>query len=166
MLELNAEMEPGEVEASEVLLLESIMRAHTNGRSPNEAYRSGDAKAIAEKFAKMTASPEVTKSSPPTSPRRPDSPASRQGLKLGNKHRRLSLEELQRAVMDLGFFPSAAEVKQMHETLGPHHERRVDSSDFNAGVDLDEFLQMITVLSVNVCQRGASRFAYSISEAR
>ena len=121
---------------------------HTNGRSPNEAYRSGDAKAIAEKFAKMTASPEVTKSSPPTSPRRPDSPASRQGLKLGNKHRRLSLEELQRAVMDLGFFPSAAEVKQMHETLGPHHERRVDSSDFNAGVDLDEFLQMITVLSL------------------
>lgn len=148
VLELNAEMDAGQVEASEVSLLESIMRAHTNGRSPNEAYKSGDAKAIAEKFARMTSSPVGTPSSGPTSPKRPGSPALRHDLKLGNMHRRLSLEELQRAVMDLGFFPSAAEVRQMHETLGPHHEIRVDSNDFGAGVDLDEFLEMITVLSL------------------
>jgi Ca2+-binding EF-hand superfamily protein/CRP-like cAMP-binding protein/anti-anti-sigma regulatory factor len=148
VVELNSELDAGEVEASEVSLLESIMRAHTNGRSPNMAHRSGDAKAIAEKFARMTSSPVGTPSSTPTSPKRPGSPALRHDLKLGSVHRRLSLEELQRAVMDLGFFPSAAEVRQMHETLGPHHKIRVDSNEFDAGVDLDEFLEMITVLSL------------------
>ena len=141
-LEANAEKEAWDIEANEVSLLESIMRSHTIGRGDETSYRNGDAKAIAEKFANATSSLSSPRNGPP------ESPVARHELKLGNSHRRLSLEELQRAVMDLGFFPSAGEVRQMHETLGPHHQQRVDSSEFGDGVDLDEFLEMITVLSL------------------
>jgi hypothetical protein len=41
------------------------------------------------------------------------------------KGRRISLEELQRAVMDLGLFPTTKEIRQMHDTLGPNKLDRV-----------------------------------------
>jgi Ca2+-binding EF-hand superfamily protein/CRP-like cAMP-binding protein/anti-anti-sigma regulatory factor len=155
----NAEMEVGEVEAYELSLLESIMR------------ESGDAKAIAQKFASVTSgkrSPVMTTSdgdrlqtaAEASSTATLDNsnnnkkktgaspPSPKRNIKLGHDHRRISLEELQRAVMDLGFFPSAAEVRDMHATLGPHHHLRVGSAAFEDGADLDEFLEMITVLSL------------------
>ena len=65
------------------------------------------------------------------------------------KGRRISLEELQRAVMDLGLFPTALEIRQMHDTLGPNKLDRVQGpSKFEDGADVEEFLRMVTVLSV------------------
>ncbi len=72
----------------------------------------------------------------------------RSNIKLGSDHRRISLDELQRAVMDLGLFPTAAEVRAMHATLGPHGHTRAESKAFEDGADLDEFLEMVTVLSL------------------
>jgi hypothetical protein len=40
------------------------------------------------------------------------------------EERRISLEELQRAVMDLGLFPTAEEILQMHEKLGKNAKDR------------------------------------------
>lgn len=64
--------------------------------------------------------------------------------------RRISLEELQRAVMDLGLFPTSAEILQMHEKLGKNAKDRVDKTvvKFEDGADVKEFLAMVTVLSV------------------
>jgi CRP-like cAMP-binding protein/Ca2+-binding EF-hand superfamily protein len=66
------------------------------------------------------------------------------------KGRRISLEELQRAVMDLGLFPTTNEIIQMHETLGPNAMSRVSKSSvkFEDGADVEEFLNMVMVLSV------------------
>lgn len=64
--------------------------------------------------------------------------------------RRISLEELQRAVMDLGLFPTSTEIRLMHEKLGKNAQDRLDQSTtkFEDGADVKEFLAMVTVLSV------------------
>jgi len=70
--------------------------------------------------------------------------------------RRISLEELQRAVMDLGLFPTTSEIARMHRTLGPNAETRVSKSTvkFEDGADVEEFLNMVMVLSVKEMGRG------------
>lgn len=65
-----------------------------------------------------------------------------------NLDRRISLDEVQRAVMDLGFFPTGKEIEQMHATLGSKSHERIESQDFEDGADLQEFLGMVQVLSL------------------
>ena len=51
--------------------------------------------------------------------------------------------------MDLGLFPTALEIRQMHDTLGPNKLDRVQGpSKFEDGADVEEFLRMVTALSV------------------
>lgn len=66
----------------------------------------------------------------------------------------LDLEELEKAVMDLGVFPSHDEVSKMHATLSHDHER-----DF---VDLDEFLDMIRSLKLAPLSRSAKKELYRV----
>eukprot|EP00495_Collosphaeridae_sp_1-RS-2012_P003556 TRINITY_DN2942_c0_g1_i1.p1 TRINITY_DN2942_c0_g1~~TRINITY_DN2942_c0_g1_i1.p1 ORF type:complete len:308 (+),score=54.06 TRINITY_DN2942_c0_g1_i1:140-925(+) len=61
--------------------------------------------------------------------------------------RRIKIKELQKAVMDLGFFPTAEEVHKMHETLGPTCMQRISGSEHEHGADIQEFIKMIEVLS-------------------
>jgi len=61
--------------------------------------------------------------------------------------RRIKINELQKAVMDLGFFPTVEEIQKMHETLGPTSMQRISSSEHEHGADIQEFIKMIEVLS-------------------
>merc|ERR1719233_744238 len=61
--------------------------------------------------------------------------------------RRIKINELQKAVMDLGFFPAVEEIHKMHETLGPTSMRRISGSEHEQGADIQEFIKMIEVLS-------------------
>ena len=56
----------------------------------------------------------------------------------------ISLEEVQRAVMDLGMFPTSEEIDQLHEKCSTkdHHVRHHGSAD------VEEFLKIVTSLSV------------------
>eukprot|EP00495_Collosphaeridae_sp_1-RS-2012_P006719 TRINITY_DN6337_c0_g1_i1.p1 TRINITY_DN6337_c0_g1~~TRINITY_DN6337_c0_g1_i1.p1 ORF type:complete len:245 (-),score=44.36 TRINITY_DN6337_c0_g1_i1:2-736(-) len=65
--------------------------------------------------------------------------------KLGE--RRIKIKELQKAVMDLGFFPTVEEIHKMHETLGPTSMQRISGSEHEHGADIQEFIKMIEVLS-------------------
>ena len=54
-------------------------------------------------------------------------------------------------MMDLGFFPTGDEIRLMHHTLGStdqERKRRLVSGDFKAGASIQEFLDMVTVLSL------------------
>jgi len=61
--------------------------------------------------------------------------------------RRIKIEELQRAVMDLGFFPTVDEIQLMQRTLGPTMMQRLSSKEHAHGATIKEFLSMIEVLS-------------------
>jgi len=61
--------------------------------------------------------------------------------------RRIKIEELQRAVMDLGFFPTTDEIQLMQSTLGPTMMQRLSSKEHAHGASIKEFLSMIEVLS-------------------
>jgi len=64
---------------------------------------------------------------------------------LGN--RRIKIKELQKAVMDLGFFPTVDEIQMMHNTLGPSMMERISSKEHEHGADMEEFIKMLEVLS-------------------
>jgi len=61
--------------------------------------------------------------------------------------RRIRIKELQKAVMDLGFFPTVDEIQMMHNTLGPSMIQRISSQEHEHGADIQEFIKMIEVLS-------------------
>jgi len=61
--------------------------------------------------------------------------------------RRIKIKELQKAVMDLGFFPTLDEIQMMHNTLGPSMMQRISSQEHEHGADIQEFIKMIEVLS-------------------
>jgi len=63
------------------------------------------------------------------------------------EQRRIKIQELQKAVMDLGFFPTVEEIQKMHETLGPTSMQRISGSEHEHGADIQEFIKMIEVLS-------------------
>jgi len=60
--------------------------------------------------------------------------------------RRIKLQELQKAVMDLGFFPTTDEIQLMHESLGQNMER-ITGEQHEHGADIREFIRMIEILS-------------------
>jgi len=60
--------------------------------------------------------------------------------------RRIKLQELQKAVMDLGFFPTTDEIQLMHESLGQNMER-ITGEQHKHGADIREFIRMIEILS-------------------
>merc|ERR1711920_1201641 len=60
--------------------------------------------------------------------------------------RRIKIQELQKAVMDLGFFPTTDEIQLMHESLGQNMER-ITGEQHKHGADIREFIRMIEILS-------------------
>jgi len=61
--------------------------------------------------------------------------------------RRIEIRELQKAVMDLGLFPTEEEIQMMHQTLGPTSMERISGGEHEHGADIKEFISMIEVLS-------------------
>jgi len=61
--------------------------------------------------------------------------------------RRIEIRDLQKAVMDLGMFPTQEEIEMMHQTLGPASMERISGDEHEHGADIKEFISMIEVLS-------------------
>jgi len=70
----------------------------------------------------------------------------RNSLSGKESERRIKIEELQKAVMNLGFFPTVEEIHKMYETLGPTSMQRISGSEHEHGADIQEFITMIEVL--------------------
>jgi len=75
------------------------------------------------------------------------SPANMNSILALAGERRIEIKELQKAVMDLGFFPTEEEIELMHKTLGPKSMERISSAEHEHGADIKEFIKMIEVLS-------------------
>jgi len=76
--------------------------------------------------------------------------------------RRIKINELQKAVMDLGFFPTIEEIQKMHETLGPTSMQRISSSEHEHGVDIQEFIKIIEVLSFSEITQQQRSLLYNL----
>jgi len=64
-----------------------------------------------------------------------------------NKNRSINQNELQKALMDLGFFPTVTELQRMRKTLGASMELKSQENVHNNGVYMKDFIGMVEVLS-------------------
>jgi len=76
--------------------------------------------------------------------------------------RRIKIKELQKAVMDLGYFPTVDEIQKMHNTLGPSMMQRIAGDEHEHGADIHEFIKMLEVLSFAELTQQQRRLLYNL----